>query len=321
MTPLILQSDARLMAIEDMPAVRLDVSSCAHQYLFTPVELAQDVTLADIFGLLEKDPVLVQVMRRNFAEELLAHARKGALKNENPYDPAGIEYLELYCTLDYNTATKAVESNYMVQFHGIGFELQEDRDDAGFPQRKGTRTQWSVSFTDLREMLHLPLRVNTKVLISEGDFNAKGFGRELLTVHIQPLTLGQVLNGVLWELSFHGAPEDQAQARSGLLECKAELNAAMELDAAGEPSGLVDASSVFEDLERPGIEAMFESIGGRRVGELMRALRELEDDESVPEGLARVLGSDSGQVQIRADFQAIPARAFRTAMRAARSND
>ena len=95
----------------------------------------------------------------------------------------------------------------------------------------------------------------------------------------------------------------------------------MELDAAGEPSGLVDASSVFEDLERPGIEAMFESIGGLRVGELMRALRELEDDESVPEGLARVLGSDSGQVQIRADFQAIPARAFRTAMRAARSND
>lgn len=305
-----------VMDVDGKPTV-VDVTRNAHQFLFEPVKL-DDVKLADIFALLDLDPVLVKVLRRNFAEELLEHARKGPLKHEAVYGPEELEYLELYQILELNTHSKVMENMSHIQFHGVGFELREDHDMGGYTQPKGSRVHWGISLSDLREFLHLPVRVKEEVLVCEGDYNAKAFGSELQSFRREQLTLGEVLNGVLWELSFHGAPSDIAETAAELKERHEEVKEAIEREKNGEPSQFISGADIFESFDKPGVDAMFESTGSMRACEVTRALRELEDDENVVSGLARVLGDQAAELKIRAQHQGLGARAFRTALSEAR---
>ena len=56
----------------------LVVTPVAHERLFEFVRIDAAVTLGDVLGLLVASPVLKQVFRRDFAEELCAEAAKGA---------------------------------------------------------------------------------------------------------------------------------------------------------------------------------------------------------------------------------------------------
>lgn len=306
---------------EDGKPVSRDVSTRAIEFLFEPVTLAAGVTLADIFALLANNPLLVQVYRRDFVAELLAHALKGPLKTDNPFDPEGIEYLELYQIVELDTATKLISGNERLGFHGMGFEQRDDVDMGGYIQPKGSRIQWGISLTDVRELLHLPVRVNREVTICEGDLDAKRWGEKLDSVHLESVTLGQVLHGILWELSFHGGPSEQTDVRDDLVERKAEVDEALEREKNGEPSGLISGDDLFEEFDRPGVEAVFETIGDLRARDITRALRQLDDDTDVEKGLALVLGEmgqKASKVRIKAEFKGLTARAFRRAMRQAR---
>ncbi len=306
---------------ENGKPVSRDVSARAIEFLFEPVTLAAGVTLSDIFTLLANNPLLVQVYRRDFVEELLAHALKGALKTDNPYSPDGMEYLELYQVVELDTGAKVLAGHERLQFHGIGFEMQEDTDMGGYIQPKGSRIQWGISLTDVREMLHLPVRINLEVMVCEGDLDAKRWGEKLDTIRLESVTLGQVLHGVLWELSFHGGPSEQTEVLEDLQERKAELDAALEREKNGEPSGLISGDDIFEEFDKPGVEAVFETIGDLRARDVTRALRQLDDDVLVEKGLALVLGEmghKASKVRIKPDFKGLTARAFRKAMRNAR---
>lgn len=306
---------------ENGKPVSRDVSTRAIEFLFEPVTLSPGVTLADIFTLLARNPLLVQVYRRDFVEELLAHALKGPLKTDNPYSKDGMEYLELYQIVELDTDTKVLSGNDRLSFHGIGFEMQEDTDMGGYTQPKGSRIHWGISLTDVREMLHLPIRVNLAVMVCEGDLDAKRWGEKLDTIHRESVTLGQVLHGVLWELSFHGGPSDQTEVLEDLQERKAEVDEAIEREKNGEPSGLISGDDLFEEFDRPGVAAVFESIGDLRARDITRALRQLDDDTIVDKGLALVLaemGYKAKQVRIKPEYQGLTARAFRKALRKAK---
>lgn len=288
----------------------VDVTGRAHEFLFETVTLAEGVTLADVLGLLDASPVLASVFRQDFSEELLAHARKGLSPKFVPgYDPEGIEYLELYQIWHLHTGTQTYQPTHHLSFHGIGYELREDRDAGGYTEKAGTRIQWGISLTDVRELLSLPLRIRKDVRVCEDDFDAKNYGRELQAVQLEGVNLGQVLHGVLWELSFHGAPQDQEEVRSELQERVDEVHAGT--------AERVEGDSIFEEWDRPGIEQLFDSIGEYRVGEVTRALRDLEDNEPVQAGLTQRLDAT---VQVKQAHQATPARAFRRMFREAHSS-
>lgn len=200
-------------AKEEGAYVDKDVTALAHEYLFESITIEKDVLLADIFRLLNAAPILTVLLRRDFSEELLVEARKGASPSCDPvYSLEGIEFLELYQIWLLNTATREYESVHRLDFHGIGYRLREESDYGnGDIRPAGTRIHWSISTTPLRELLNVPIRFNHVVSICENDLSAKKYAQELEKIQLMGINLGQVLHGILWELSWHGGPETRSQ--------------------------------------------------------------------------------------------------------------
>lgn len=90
--------------------------------------------------------------------------------------------------------------------------LHEDLDQGNgciFPA--GTRINWGISMTPLRELLAIPIRINKVISICENDLSAKKYAQELEKVQVLGVNFGQILHGILWKLSWHGGPEKQSE--------------------------------------------------------------------------------------------------------------
>lgn len=283
-----------------------NVTDRAHERLFDIVTLDAAVTLGDIFRLLDAGPLLRQIFRRDFADELCAEARKGAVAENapDPSSPESIEYLELYQVWLLDTSTSVYTSTRRLQLHGVGCELTRDAPDYG--RSKCERIHWSVSLTPLRELLSLPLRVNPEVRLMEDDINAKAFGDEVARGRHPDVTLGQVIDGVVWELSFHGGPQERAEFRD-------ELNQQVAAVKAGTAT-LVSGDDIFQKLDRPGCETMFDSLGGETPRDIGNALRKIDDDENAATWFDKTFG---GAVVVKPQFRDRTGREFRKAFRAA----
>lgn len=184
-----------------------DVTDRAHEFLFEPITLHPNTTLAEVFDLMETSPLLKCVYRPAFVEELCAEASKGPTPGARQPPNERIEFLELHAAWGLDKHTQTYCGTTRLRLHGMGPVLQQDR-----PQdrkRKGERIEWGVSLTPLRELLALPVRVNHGLRIIEDDEAAQAWMQEIGHAQVEEVTLGQVLEGLLWELSFHGGPVEQ----------------------------------------------------------------------------------------------------------------
>lgn len=284
----------------------LDATDRAHEYLFSYVTLDASVTLGDIFRLLDASPVLKQVFRRDFAEELCVEARRGPLDvaSSDADSPEGIEFLELYQQWNLDTGNQTYSSTQRMELHGVGFELQADAPN--YYRKQGERIQWSVSLTPLRELLPLPVRVNPEVRVMEDDVNAKAFSDEILKVKHPDVTLGQVIDGIVYELSFHGGPQERAEFRSGLDSQLADILAGT--------ANLVSGDNIFDADDRPGFEMMFEGLGGVEQRDVSSAMREIDDDANAADWFDKEF---EGKVVVRPRYRDKTGREFRKTFRAA----
>jgi len=319
MRSLCLEPGGKLIATWDAEGSALpkteDVSACAHQFLFERVDVSPLFTLGDLFGLLSNDPVLVSIYRRDYSLELLEHALKGPVGQQTEADPEALEFLELYQIVEAETAEQRVSGTEFVRLHGLSFEFKHDTDMGGYIQAKGTRLGYGVSLTDLRELLAVPLRVNLQVAVCEGDPYSRNFGQQLHVVTREPLMLGHLLHAVLWELSFHGSPEEGAEVAADLRETVAELKE--QLDSASRPQSRTsedDSSDFLTCIHNTGVEAVFSHTGTLSIRELADAVRQIEDRVNIVEGLAETLKAQGSGVVIKPQYRALNARDFRKAM-------
>ena len=284
----------------------VDVTGCAHEHLFELITIHTETTLADIFRLMEASPLLQKLYRRDFAEELCAEARKGVVEPpaRERATHEGIEFLELYQQWDLDTSTNEYSGMQRLHLHGIGHELADDLPEVH--RKKGERIEWSVSLSPLRELLALPVRVNTEVRVTEEDATAKAYMNEIRRVRNADVTLGQVIHGLLWELSFHGGPQEQREVSEDLERRVAEVDAGT--------VELVSADDVFEPLYKPGCDTLFEALGGRSTREIAAAIRDIDDDQNAAAWLERVF---EGTVVVKPQFCNRSGREFRKAFRAA----
>ncbi len=290
----------------DEPVVR-NVAEHAVAYLFELVDLHPDLKLGDILKLFDACPQLHAAFRRNWSVQLCEEARKGPLppqKNGNPADDAGIEYLELYGSWTLDTSSKTYGSVHRLDLHGIGPVLQADDEACGV--KAGSRINWSVSLTPVRELLELPLRLREELTITEDDLDAKNYGKTIGTGRCPEVLLGQVIQGILDELCFHGGPEEQAKVGDELKAQVAEIEAGT--------AELTSADDLFEEWDRPGFDALFETLGGVHPTEVRHAMREIEDD--MPAGPA-LDSAFRGKVVVKPPFRNRPSREFRKLFRAA----
>ena len=185
-----------------------DVTDRAHEFLFETIEMDSRVTLADLFRLLDKDPTLKRIFRRDWAEELCAEARRGAVEPSSPNLTwnEGIEYLELSQEWHLDTSNNTYLPMQRLQLHGIGVELAEDAPEHHL--KKGERITWAVSLTPVRELLALPLRLSSEVVVREDDVDSQSYGNELSRAR-HDTTLGQIISGVLGRLRFTAAAKSR----------------------------------------------------------------------------------------------------------------
>jgi hypothetical protein len=162
----------------------------------------------------------------------------------------------------------------------------------------------------VRELLHLPVRVNREVLICEADIDAKQYAKTLQTVKSERITLGNFIREVLWELSWHGTPEDSEKFSQSLKDQMAEIDAGTAkttpheevLEGLGFISDKVVYAQFFVGSEDCGSDVVY------------RALHDLEDHELAHDGLQRL---QDGKLQVRPQFEKLTGRELRMAVREA----
>jgi hypothetical protein len=294
--------------------VSTDVTDSAFEYLFQELAIDPDVTLADVFGLVNDNPIMQAVFRQEFVAELCVEVRKGPVAKEGePWEK--IEFLELFQLWNHDTSTGIYEDVGRHYLHGVGVVQEADIFEHGhLAHKKGERTKWAISLTPVRELLNLPVRVNNEVLVCEADMDAKQYANTLQVVKSERITLGSFIREIFWELSWHGSPEDSEKVSQGLKDQVAEIDAGTvkterHTDVM-ESLGFVSTSAVYARF--------FVASEDFESGEVYRALHALEDDESVHVGLQRLL---DGKLQVHPQFVGLTGRALRKAVREAQYGD
>lgn len=183
---LILEVGGRLTACEDNEMI--DVTNAAPTLLFEPCQLADKVTLRDVFLLLQNHLDVFDKLLGNWCKTYTEEA----LAKKDAVDPA-FDYLELYHTLE-------VDEDEL---------LGMDRPD--FHAVKGDEA-YSLSFLPLYEYADCPL-VLGKTQMDDGK-----------TFYDSPFTLGKILYGILWEISFYGPPANRDEKASQLRESASCIN-------------------------------------------------------------------------------------------------
>lgn len=294
--------------------VSTDVTDRAFEYLFYDLVTDHEVTLADVFRLVLDQPIMQAVFRQEFVAELCAEVRKGPVaKEEEAWQR--IEYLELYQLWHHDTATATYEEVGRYHLHGVGIVQEADIFEHGhLAHKKGERTKWSISLTPVRELLHLPVRVNREVLICEADIDAKQYAQTLQVGTSERITLGSYIREILWELSWHGSPEDSEKVNQGLKDQIAEIDA-----GTAKTTPYEDVMESLGFVSQKVVYAQF-FVGSEDCegDEIYRALHDLEDLELAQDGLQRLL---DGKLQVRPQFAALTGRGLRKAVREARHSE
>ncbi len=197
-----------------------DRTESATRYLFEPCELAADVTLEDIFLLLNSELTIFNLIFGNWCEEFV---KEGLTKSPKPYeperyDPEQIEYLEIYYTPEYD---KSEHVNHFYgflipNFHGVGVKLREDTEH----YKKGDRIKWGINLSPVNTLIKIPVKLNKTFIIYEDNLQSKPDEKPKVLGEFEnpQYTLGNLLHGIIWELSFYGPPEERDKVKCGLKE-------------------------------------------------------------------------------------------------------
>lgn len=194
-----------------------DVTADAASYLMDTVALDQDLRLRDLFELLKSNELLRKVFARESSEELLKEvATSEAVAYSPDYVPDGIEYLELYQMWYIDSDTREVTGSRELCFHGVGHVLREDSVEDTFVHFKaGSRRYYGVEMRHVSTLLNIPVRFDKNVSFFEND-NETYTSKKLESMVMAEPTLGEVLQGILSELSYFGGPAEAEELVSEL---------------------------------------------------------------------------------------------------------
>lgn len=214
-------------AKKDGEYVARDVTDQAIRLMFDVVELEEGVTLKDLFLLMNTELDIFDAMIGNWCKEIVTEGLTKEPKQYGTYDSQEIEFLELYWNLWYDGKTPSFRGFSRPDLHGLGYVLQEDLmhswGEIEWP--KGHRIPWSLSFQSSNKLINIPIKLASEVPVYNDNLDDKdNWHRVLTTYQGAEYTLGNILYGIIWELSFHGGPESRDEAGAELKELAKEIN-------------------------------------------------------------------------------------------------
>ncbi len=155
-----------------------DVTDNAFQFLFEDCYLEDDIILKDIFVILKRHADIYDAVLGNWCLDFVEEAF-----SDNPKKDEDLSCAELYWSFSESEVKRT--HSFFPCFHGIGLDSE---------------TQYSLSLTQPSEILDTKLRLNHSVVIGEQEYQIA-------------YSFGQILNGIIWELSFHGSPDDKESTK------------------------------------------------------------------------------------------------------------
>jgi hypothetical protein len=207
-----------------------DVTNSAISYLFYPCSLDTNTTLKDIFLLLNSNLKKFDSIFGSWCKEIVTEGltpTPDAYK-PNEYSAEGIEYLELYKCLLVDKSNNISHGLSRPEFHGVGYKLKKDKlfPSGEIEQKKGGRINWSLSLTASNKIIDLPIKLNYILKVYNNDFStfSKNNKFELAKYSGIEYTLGEILNGILWELSFYGNPNSRKKLCEKLRNIENKIN-------------------------------------------------------------------------------------------------
>lgn len=287
-----------------------DVTAHAHMFLHENVTLDPEITLGDILKLFEAAPLLLENYHLSFSKALVEEASKGYLKPKREPKSEKLEYLEMYARWSLNTHTNEFSSPGDLDLHGVGPLLK--RNAPMYDKKKGERVEFSLSFSPVRSLLNLPVRVNPKVNVLEDDIDSHRFYEIITSYTVTGNTLGSVLQGILSALTFHGTPQDTVKVSAEIKESVDKLKAD---NTHGTVQG-IDAEDIFAEWDRAGMDLMFESTGEHRSRDITWCLRNIPNEENA----CLRLESELPGVIVKAAYREINAHTFRKTFREAKAS-
>ena len=175
--------------------------------MFKSVSLDKNLKLKDILLLFKKNLPFYSIFLNNWVEEFVNEG----LDNEPTETFDDVEYLELYWNTNKNTDEDTgrthLDGHLFPDFHMISKKLSEDKyDEFGtLMYQANQRINYSLSFIPVNNLANIPIKLERKFIICDNDDTSK----ESIQFDDCEYSLGQVLHGIIWELSFYGPPKDR----------------------------------------------------------------------------------------------------------------
>jgi hypothetical protein len=163
-----------------------DVTNTAICRLFDRCTLDEQTTLRDVLLLLNTNLPMFDLIIGNWCKEYVCEGLAEQVeKNEN------VSYLELYWLLEFfeDEDDKYTEGNRFPSFHGVGLDANENYGNI------------NIGMIPVNEISHLNIKLNDLYFVSNDT--GEVFYRN------PEYTLGQILYGIIWELSFLGNPNSR----------------------------------------------------------------------------------------------------------------
>ena len=207
---LLLKKGGKLVGHEYGQTKYRDRTDAAPSHLFDHCDLDEDVTLRDIFLLLKRHLKLFDGIFGNWCKEIVTDGL-GKRHKRNPKTD-DIDYLELYFEIiehDYGKKYPVETSGLnFPKFHGVGV-MKKDTEH----EKKGQTVQWAIELTEPWKLALYPVKLRTSIQVTREKPKAN---ETLATLQNPAFTLGHILYGVIWELSFYGPPKKAKKFREEL---------------------------------------------------------------------------------------------------------
>lgn len=192
-----------------------DLSDVGFSHLFDECRVAEGVVLRDILLLVQPHLDLYEAILRTWCEAFVEEGLKPAPDKKE----TEVEYLRLYWQLSINTKWVNDQPTDQKMTNVSSFPWL---DGVGFLQPDGTRTNYAISFTKTNELAGLPIKLDPVLRIVDEELEhelfMKGRSEEKSGSEIDfssckwefpnpTFSLGDILYGIFYELSFYGPPE------------------------------------------------------------------------------------------------------------------
>jgi hypothetical protein len=153
-----------------------DVTDVAYKFLLRTCEFEEGLKLKDVFALMEKHIDFLDLLIGNWIKDILAESKIPCEKQSKD-----IEFLELYWHLEsdkYGTSG-----------------LDRPRFDG-----QGTDCPYAIDFSPSNSLMELPIVLKKDAQLFQNGYNNP------ITLSEMHYTLLNILDGIIWELSFYGSP-------------------------------------------------------------------------------------------------------------------